>query len=260
LRDAAGLTIEQVARSLECSDSKISRIERGQVGVTPRDVSDLLKLYGVDEWKGEELLQLARQARRRPWWDIEFHDLPLAYASYEAAAEAIRMYQVLVLPGLLQTQDYARAVLRALRPGLAPPDVEGRIEFRVRQQALLTRPQPPTLHAVLDEAVLRRPIGSVAVMREQLKQLVAWTEYPNVTLQVLQFSTGEHAGMDGPFVVFGFGQADLDVVYLEHTANDFLLEERDAVARYRVLFAHLCEQALEPEESRSFISKASEDL
>jgi transcriptional regulator with XRE-family HTH domain len=261
LRDAAGLTIERVAKRLECSDSKISRIEKGQVSVVPRDVQDLLDLYQVDNWKREELLQLARQARRRPWWEVEFHDLPLAYASYFAAAAAIRTYQVLLVPGLLQTEDYARAVLRALRAGLEPPDVEGRVEFRIRQQAILGRPEPPHLHAVLDETVLRRPVGSASVMREQLKRLVELAEYPNVTLQILPFAAGEHAGMDGPFTILEFDQAgELDVVYVENTTNDVLLEETDAVARYRVLFAHLCEQALDPDESRSFISKASEGL
>jgi len=261
LRDAKGLTIERVARHLECSDSKISRIEKGQVSALPRDVSDMLDLYHVDDGKRSELLQLARRARRRPWWEVEFHDLPLAYASYQAAALATRTYQVLLVPGLLQTQDYARAVLRALRAGLDPPDVEGRVEFRMRQQALLTHPNPPSLHAVLEEAVLRRPVGSVAVMRQQLKQLLEWTEHPNVTVQVLRFVAGEHAGMDGAFTIYTFDEtAELDVVYLEHTANDFLLEDADAVARYRTLFAHLGEQALGPEESRSFVSKASKDL
>jgi transcriptional regulator with XRE-family HTH domain len=260
LRDAAGLTIERVAQHLECSDSKISRIERGQVSATPRDVGDMLDLYPVDDWKREELVQLARQARRRPWWEVEFHDLPLAYASYEAAAVTIRTYQVQLVPGLLQTEDYARAVLRALRPGLEPPDVEGRIEVRIRQQAILTRPDPPGLHAVLDEAVLRRPVGSAAVMRQQLERLMTWIEHPNVTVQVLPFAAGEHAGMDGAFVLFGFGGPPEDVVYLENTTNDFLLEEGDAVARYRVLFGHLREQALDPEESRALISKASNHL
>jgi transcriptional regulator with XRE-family HTH domain len=261
LRDAAGLTIERVAQHLECSDSKISRIERGQVSATPRDVGDMLDLYPVDDWKREELVQLARQARRRPWWEVEFHDLPLAYASYEAAARTIRTYQVQLVPGLLQTEDYARAVLRALRPGLEPPDVEGRIEVRIRQQAILTRPEPPGVHAVLDEAVLRRPVGSAAVMRQQLERLLTWIEHPNVTVQILPFAAGEHAGMDGAFVLFGFGgPPEMDVVYLENTTNDFLLEEGDAVARYRVLFGHLREQALDPEESRAVISKASNHL
>jgi transcriptional regulator with XRE-family HTH domain len=258
LRDAAGLTIQRVAQHLECSDSKISRIERGQVSATPRDVGDMLDLYPVDDWKREELVQLARQARRRPWWEVEFHDLPLAYASYEAAARTIRTYQVQLVPGLLQTEDYARAVLRALRPGLEPPDVEGRIEVRIRQQAILTRPEPAGVHAVLDEAVLRRPVGSAAVMRRQLERLLTWIEHPNVTVQILPFAAGEHAGMDGAFVLFGFGgPPEMDVVYLENTTNDFLLEEGDAVARYRVLFGHLREQALDPEESRAVISKAS---
>lgn len=258
LRDAAGLTIERVAQHLECSDSKISRIERGQVSTSPRDVGDMLDLYPVDDWKREELVQLARQARRRPWWEVEFHDLPLAYASYETAARTIRTYQVQLVPGLLQTEDYARAVLRALRPGLEPPDVEGRIEVRIRQQAILTRPEPPGVHAVLDEAVLRRPVGSAAVMRQQLERLLTWIEHPNVTVQILPFTAGEHAGMDGAFVLFGFGgPPEMDVVYLENTTNDFLLEEGDAVARYRVLFGHLREQALDPEESRALISKAS---
>jgi transcriptional regulator with XRE-family HTH domain len=260
LRSNAGLTIEHVAQPLKCSDSKISRIEKGQVSAQPRDVEDLLTLYGVNDLKRDELLQLARQARRRPWWEVEYHDLPLAYASYEAAAAVISTYQALVVPGLLQTEDYARAVLRALRPGLSPPDVEGRIDFRVKQQSLLTRPDPPQLHVVLDEAVLRRPVGSAAVMRQQLGRLLEWTERPNVSVQVLRFAAGEHAGMDGPFVIFGFGTPGEDAVYLEHTTNDFLLEEGDAVARYRVLFGHLREQALDTEESRRFISKASKDL
>jgi transcriptional regulator with XRE-family HTH domain len=261
LRVVAGLTIERVAQHLECSDSKISRIERGQVSATPRDVGDMLDLYPVDDWKREELVQLARQARRRPWWEVEFHDLPLAYASYEAAARTIGTYQVQLVPGLLQTEDYARAVLRALRPGLEPPDVEGRIEVRIRQQAILTRPEPPGVHAVLDEAVLRRPVGSAAVMRQQLERLLTWIEHPNVTVQILPFAAGEHAGMDGAFVLFGFGgPPEMDVVYLENTTNDFLLEEGDAVARYRVLFGHLREQALDPEESRAVISKASNHL
>lgn len=261
LRDAAGLTIEQVAQHLECSDSKISRIEKGQVGALPRDVADMLDLYRINDWKRDEILQLTRQARRRPWWEIEFHDLPLAYASYEAAARTISAYQVLVVLGLLQTEDYARAVLRALRPGLQPLDVEGRVEVRVRQQAILTRPEPPRLHVVLDEGVLRRPVGSAAVMRRQLERLIEWSERPNITIQVLRFAVGEHAGMDGAFVVYGFGgPAETDVVYLENTTNDFLVEEADAVARYQLLFAHLCEQALGAEESRSFISKAGKDL
>ncbi len=237
MRDAAGLTIEQVAQHLECSDSKISRIEKGQVGALPRDVADMLDLYRINDWKRDEILQLTRQARRRPWWEIEFHDLPLAYASYEAAARTISAYQVLVVLGLLQTEDYARAVLRALRPGLQPLDVEGRVEVRVRQQAILTRPEPPRLHVVLDEGVLRRPVGSAAVMRRQLERLIEWSERPNITIQVLRFA-----------------------VYLENTTNDFLVEEADAVARYQLLFAHLCEQALGAEESRSFISKAGKDL
>jgi hypothetical protein len=146
-----------------------------------------------------------------------------------------------------------------LRPGLEPPDVDGRVEFRMRQQAILTRPEPPSVHAVLDEAVVRRPIGSAAIMRRQLERLIEWTGRPNLTVQVLRFAAGEHAGMDGSFVIFGFGPEG-DVVYLENTTNDFLIEEGDAVARYRVLFEHLRQQALEPDESRIFISKASKDL
>jgi transcriptional regulator with XRE-family HTH domain len=261
LRDGNGLTLEQAAHHLGCSDSKLSRIEKGQVGATPQDVSQLLALYGTDPSKRDELMQLTEQARRRPWWEVEFSDLPLAYASHLAAAVEICTYQVLLVPGLLQTEDYARAVLRALRSGLDPPDVEGRVEIRTRQQAILTRPNPTRFHAVLDEAVLRRPIGSAAMMRQQLKQLLEWTDHPNVTVQVLRFASGEHAGMDGAFMLFTFDDAaGLDVVYLENTANDVVLEQADMVARYRVLFAHLCEQALDPTRSRSFISKASKDL
>jgi Domain of unknown function (DUF5753) len=226
-------------------------------------IAAMLRLYGAADARHEELLQLARQARRRSSLDVEFQGLPTrAFASYEAAALAIDMYQVLLVPGLLQIEDYARAVLRVLRPGLEPLDIEDRIELRMTQQAtVLQRPDPPSFHAVLDEAVLRRPVGSAEIMKQQLKRLVERSEDENITLQVLRFATGEHAGMDGAFVILGFGTvAEPGVVYLEHTTNDFLLEKADAVARYRALFAHLCEQALDPGDSRSLISKALRDL
>jgi transcriptional regulator with XRE-family HTH domain len=262
LRDAAGLTIEQVAENLECSSSKISRIETARVGATPRDVRDMLRLYGVTDGRLDELQQVAREGRQRSGWYAEYRGLPnWTLADLEAEAFSVEMYSALVIAGLLQTADYARAVLRAIRHDLKPEEIESRVELRLQRQARLAQEAPPTVWVVLDEAVLRRLIGGREVMRTQLDHLVKAAELPSVTLQVLPFSAGAHAGLDGEFTIINFPETvDPDVVYIENTMSDLYLDEPGAIRRYRNLFDHLRAAALAHGESVAFLASVAKEL
>jgi len=256
LREEAGLTIERVAKSMECSDSKISRIENGQVGASPRDVRDMLELYEVPAQQRDALIEIAREARQKGWWHA-YRDLSVVPASIglEDTATAMRMYAALVVPGLLQTRDYASAVLRALQPGLDAEELERWVDLRIRRQSLLDRADAPALWAILDEAALRRPVGGARVMAEQLRRLAAAAKRPNVTLQVLPFGAGEHAGMDGGFTVFGFSRsADSDVVHLDNTTGDLYLENPEEIRRYNEVFEQLRTAALGPAESLAMVA------
>jgi transcriptional regulator with XRE-family HTH domain len=261
LREAAGLTIEQVAAMLECSDSKISRIETGQVGATPRDVRDMLEIYGVANEQRAELIQIAREARQKGWWHA-YGDVPVPPAVvFEAEAFSMSIFQSSVVPGLLQIEDYARAVLRATRPELPLDQIERRVELRMARQSILTRDQPPVLWAVLDEAVIRRLIGGPEVMRQQLERLSEADALPNVTLQLLPFARGEHAGLGGEFTLIGFPDpGDLDVVYIEMPSTDLWLEDPASVRQYHHLFDLLRAAALSPAESAELITKAAKEL
>ena len=261
LREEAGWTIDRVAEAMECSDSKISRIETGQVGATPRDVRDMLQIYGVDEEQRDELVQMAREARQKGWWHA-FGDIPVpAIVGFETAASSISLYAALVIPFLFQTSDYARAVLRALRGDMRPEELERLFELRMARQSLVTQPEPPLFWVVLDEAALRRRVGGPATMHAQLERLKEVAVLPNVTLQVLPFSSGEHAGMDGGFTIIGFAErADPNVVYIENTTSDLYVEDSAAVAKYDSLFNHLRASALAPAESIELLTTVQNDL
>ena len=261
LREQAGLTIEQVANALECSDSKISRIENGQVSAAPRDVRDMLILFGVGGGQQEELVQIAREARQKGWWSSYEDRAITALIGFEAAATSIRTYEVSLVPGLLQTVEYARAVTRAVRPTLRPGEVNHRVAVRTARQAHLPEDDPPELWVVLDEAALRRPVGGPSVMSGQVLHLLEATALPNVTLQVLPFDTGEHAGMDGSFTIYGFADpADKDVVYLENAISDLYVERPEDVRRYAMLFNHLRAAALKPGDSSAFMADLLKEL
>jgi transcriptional regulator with XRE-family HTH domain len=262
LREAAGLTIERVAEAMECSVSKISRIETGRVRVSPRDVRDLLELFEVRGEPRDKLIQLARDARKAGW-SHEYSDVRFVpvFIDFEAAAMAIQNFESLLVPGLLQTNEYARAVLRALHPGLPPQQIERRVELRIARQALLRQAEPPGIWIVLDEAVLRRQVGGPEVMREQLYRLAQASELANITLQVLPFSAGQHAGMDGAFTVLTFPDpADLDVVHLENATGELYLEAAEDVQRYSRLFDHLRAVALGPGNSAELLLKLAKGL
>ena len=256
LREAAGLTIDRVAEALECSQSKVSRIETGQVSATPRDVRDMLELYRVSDAQREAMVQIAREARQQGWWQ-KFVDVPdgvPAYVGLETAATSIDVYMALLVPALLQTPDYARAVIAAVRPDLPRSELDRRVELRLRRQDLLGQERPPRMRVLLDDTVLRRPVGGPAVMAAQRRRLLADAGRPAVTIQVLEVGAGAHAGMDGPFTIFGFpAPAERDVVALDSAADALYLEDAEDVARYRRVFELLLPAARSPEVSAAII-------
>lgn len=256
LRDQARLTIDDVAEKLNCSASKISRIETGHVGVNPKDARELLRLYGLPDDQVEALVRLARQARLKGWWHAYQEVFTGAFVGLEAEASSLRAYQALLVPGLLQTEDYMRAVIRAARPDATAAQVDIRVRARLARQRLLTEADPPQYWTVIDEAVLCRSVGGPRVMLEQLRWLADRATLPNVTIQVLPFSAGAHAGMEGPFLILGFPeQADPDVVYVDHTTAGIYLEDPAEILRYTLVFDHLRAAALGPDDSLTSITE-----
>jgi hypothetical protein len=202
------------------------------------------------------MVQIAREARQRGWWQ-KFVDVPdgvPAYVGLEAAATSIDVYMSLIVPALLQTPDYARAVIAAVRPDLPASELDRRVELRLRRQELLDQERPPVLRVLLDDALLRRPVGGPGVMAAQRRRLLADADRPAVTIQVLEVAAGAHAGMDGPFTIFGFqAPAERDVVALDSAADALYLEGPEDVARYRRVFELLLPAARSPGDSAAII-------
>jgi transcriptional regulator with XRE-family HTH domain len=257
LREAARLTCEEVAEHLECSTSKISRIETGRVSVSPRDVRDMLDLYGVSAQQGASLVQLARDSRQKGWWHAYSDTIQPRFATYiglESAASEIRIYEVTLIPALLQTEDYARTVIAAGIVGGDHDGVERNVELLMARQPPLTSDDPPRLWAVLDEAALRRTVGGAGLMRLQLDHLLDLSRLPNVAIQVIPFGAGAHPAMGRPFVILAFPErADPDVVYLEDLTSALYVEDVDEVDRYNMFFNHLRATALSFEDSSALI-------
>jgi len=248
LREACGLTAEQAADAIRGSHSKISRLEHGRVGFKERDVADLLTLYSVTD--GEEraaLLNLAKEANTPGWWHAYSDVLPTwveAYIGLEAAASIVRTYQTQFVPGLLQTEGYARSLLHTGYPSVTEDELSRRSELRVSRQEILGRPGAPQLWAVIDEGALRRPVGGPDAMREQLTHLLDMAEHPAVTIQVLPFKVGGHSACGGPFTILRFAEPDLnDVVYVEQLTTALYLDKPGDVDRYLDAMEQLCLQA-----------------
>lgn len=259
LREAADLTIDEVGEKLECSASKVSRIETGHVGVTPRDARDMLELYGLIGDEREALVQLAREARKPGWWHAYKEVFTGTFVGLEADASSLRAFQALLVPGLLQTETYARAVIRAMRPDSDESEIERRVAARTARQELLSDPNPPEYWAVVDEAVLHRTVGGPEVMATQAHRLLELGQLPHVTIQVVPFTAGAHPGMEGPFLILGFPeQADPDVVYVDSTSGGFFLELTPDVRRYSLMFDHLRAAALKPDDSLALVAQAAE--
>lgn len=264
LREVKGITREEAGYAIRASGSKISRMELGRVSFKERDVTDLLQLYGVDEDETATLVALAVQANTPGWWHKYGDVLPdwfQVYVGLEEAASLIRLYEVQFVPGLLQTADYARAVVRLGQPGAAPEEIERRISLRMGRQELLTKPGGPRLWAIVDEAALRRPIGGKEVMRAQLEQLILATEEPQVTLQVMPFRSGGHAAEAGAFTIMRFPEPDLpDVVYLEQLTSALYLDKRDDVEKYTEVMERLSVESESPERSVDILSGMLEEV
>ena len=256
LREAKGITRDDAGYLIRSSDSKISRMELGRVSFKERDVADLLTLYGItDDHERQALLGLARQANTPGWWHRYGDLLPgwfQAYIGLEEAATLIRTFEVQFVPGLLQTEAYARAVITQGNPDAPAEEVERRVDLRRRRQQLLTRPAPdaPRLWAVVDEAALRRPIGGRPVLRGQLERLVEATELANVTVQVLLFGVGGHAAEGGAFTVLRFAEPDLpDVVYVEQLTSALYLDKPEDVDAYVAVMNRLDVESAPPRQT-----------
>ncbi len=260
LREAKGITREDAGYAIRASGSKISRMELGRVSFKPRDVADLLTLYGVtDEEERTALLSLADQANTPGWWHRYSDVLPSwfeVYVGLEGAASLIRTYEVQFVPGLLQTAGYARAVIMLGYADAPAEEINRRVDLRMARQQLLIRPGKLRLWAVVDEAVLRRPIGGPEVMRGQLQALIEAAELPNVTLQVLPFSVGGHAAAGGAFSILRFPEPDLpDVVYVEQLTSALYLDKREDVEHYRKVMERVCVEAEPPERTAEILSR-----
>ncbi|ARF55802.1 helix-turn-helix domain-containing protein [Streptomyces gilvosporeus] len=260
LREDKGMTAEQVAERLLVSQSKISRLENGRRSISQRDVRDLCSVYEVEDHRiVDSLMQMAKDSRQQGWWHA-FGDIPYSvYIGLETEAASLRVYESLLVPGLLQTPGYAEAVIPGAVPELAPENLEKRIQVRMRRQERVDDPKRPLrLWVVLDESALRRVVGSHLVMREQLDHLVEMSNLPHVTVQVLPYDTGAHAGMSGTFSILEFDDAsDSSVVYIEGVTSDLYLEKTNDVHKYTIMYEHLRAQALNADQSREFIARAA---
>lgn len=267
LRESAGVSRTDAGWAIRGSESKISRLELGRVGFKVRDVDDLLTLYKLDDpEERERLLTLARDANNPGWWQ-RYDDLtPQWFHSYlglEMAADLIRTFELQFVPGLLQTSDYARAVAQLGRQdqSLSRAERERLVSLRMSRQEVLTRQRPARLWAVIDEAVLRRPIGSRAILKAQLEHLIEAARRHNVTLQIIPFDKGGYTATGGAFTLLRFNDADLpDIVYIEHLTSAVYLDKREELDTYVVTMDALSITAAQPRETESILRRAIADL
>ncbi|MEU9730660.1 helix-turn-helix transcriptional regulator [Streptomyces sp. NPDC048002] len=262
LRELKGMTAEEVAERLLVSQSKISRLENGRRSISQRDVRDLCGVYEVEDVRiVDSLMQMAKDSRQQGWWH-SFGDIPYSvYIGLETDAASLRVYDPQVVPGLLQTKSYAEALIQGALPEVTPGDIDKRVQVRLRRQERISAPDNPLrLWAVLDEAALRREVGSRHVMIEQLEHLIEMSRLPHVTVQVIPFTMGAHPGVSGQYAILEFPDAaDSSVVYIEGVTSDLYLEKAQDVQKYSVMYEHLRAQALNADQSREFISKAAKD-
>jgi transcriptional regulator with XRE-family HTH domain len=266
LRAEHGLTIEQVqeASGGDIKAPSISRWENGERSIRPADLRLLLDIYDIHGDQREALLTLARQARERGWWQSYASAIPewfQVYLGLEAEASLIREYAAELVPGLLQTASYASAFLHAPPAPAAEDELTRRITVRMARQERLTGEDPPEYWTVLNEAVIRRPVGGPEVMREQLARLAELAALPHVNIQILPFAAAEHAAMEGSFSTLGFPEpGDPGVVYMDSKAGSLYLEQPAEIDHYARMFSHLVAKALDPDQSRRMITQAAVDL
>ncbi|WP_327066324.1 helix-turn-helix domain-containing protein [Kitasatospora sp. NBC_01302] len=264
LREEAGLTAEQVGAELSCHASKIGRIENGRSGVRALDLREMFSLYRVTDQKTrDQLTGLAKESRKRGWWHV-YNDVlsptTAEFLSLEASASHIRSYEPLLVPGLLQTEDYVRGLMTGGRVGSPPDEIEKRVRLRMERQARFVAEDPQQLWAVIGEGALRKKIGGTEVMRGQLQRLLSACDQPNVTLQVLPFEVGAHPGVEGAFTALSFPEQDeQDVILIEAMTSTLYLETEQQVSRYKFAFNHIRAAALAPQQSQEVLERMLHD-
>jgi len=256
LRQEKGLTVEQVAARLMCSPSKVSRMETSFRAGTLRDVRDLCDLYGVtDDAERDRMMSLAREGKQTGWWQGYDLDYFATYVGLEAEAAGIKYFQSTIVPGLMQTPDYARAMHEAGIPKFSPERIDQLIEVRLTRQRLLAQEPPLRLDAVLDEAVLHRAVGGPTVMTAQLDRLIEASNQPNITMQVIPYRVGAHPAMDSTFNILEFAGGMPSVVYVEGLVGWIYVERPQDIDRYQQVFEHLRTVALSPQDSVELLAK-----
>lgn len=262
LRELKGMTAEEVAERLLVSQSKISRLENGRRSISQRDVRDLCGVYEVEDVRiVDSLMQMAKDSRQQGWWH-SFGDIPYSvYIGLETDAASLRVYDPQVVPGLLQTRQYAEALITGALPETASADVDKRVQVRLRRQERISAPENPLrLWTVMDESAVRRVVGNRSLMRDQLEYLVEQSQLPHVTVQVIPFDMGAHPGLNGQYAILEFPDAaDSSVVYIEGVTSDLYLEKANDVQKYSVMYEHLRAQALNVDQSRQFIADIAKD-
>ena len=259
LRETASVTRDDAGYHIRASGSKISRMELGRVSFKERDVTDLLEFYGVDDLaEREKLVQLTREANATPWYQ-KFQDVVPdwfhVFVGLEEAAQLIRVYEVQFVPGLLQTEEYARAVILQGAPSLDPDEVERRVALRMGRQKLLRRENPPRYWVIMDEAALRRPMGGRDVHVGQIERLIDLVGEPNITIQVMPFRYGGHAAEGGAFTIMRFPETDLpDVVYMEYLTGAHYIDKPEEVERYAAVMERLSVAGTSPDRTREILS------
>jgi transcriptional regulator with XRE-family HTH domain len=257
MREDFGLLPEAVAAQLGWSRSKVSRIETGRTTPRRADVVAVCDLYGIDSSDKARLVQLASEARQRGWWAAYADVFTGSYIGLEDNASLVWQWEARAIPALLQTEDYARAVISQLCP---QEGVERRVMARMARRTLLNRPDAPRFEAVIDEAVIRRPIGGQQTMAEQLWALLACAKRPNIAIRVLPFSAGGHAGLEGALTVLSFADdIDPDVAYVEGAGGDLYVESRDPIDRCRLILEQVSEAALSPEDSIRLFTEVKDE-
>jgi transcriptional regulator with XRE-family HTH domain len=262
LRHSAGLNIEEVAKELQCSPTKISRIETGQRGAILRDVRDLCRLYGVSATEQDQLLALTRESKERAWW--QGYDIDPTFRTLiglQSAATAIAEYQPSFIPGLLQTPEYARAILRGMGEFMAEQEIDERVTLRTTRQQILDRADPPYLSFIVDEAAIRRLVGGPEVLRRQLDALLGSIDRPRISVQVIDYSAGAHPGLTSNFAIVEIeGSAASSIVFVEGHQGDFYLEAETDLKRYRRIFDQLRSIALSPQRTGEFIAAVRDQI
>jgi transcriptional regulator with XRE-family HTH domain len=265
-RQTSGLTQEKVASEMDWSLSKVIRIESGSSGISANDLKALLQLYGVkDPGQVDSLVALARAARERSWWsayrDVASQSL-LQLIEYESEAHAVRQFETLFIPGILQTEDYARAVLQNhYDEGPGSEQLRALVELRTRREDLFDAENGPSFHFVLDEAVVHRLVVGPSVMRRQLRRLIEVANRPNITIEIVPFSAGLHPGMKGPFEIIEFADPPVsDIVYLEGPRVDIISDDPEEILKYREAFERLVKASLGPRDSLTLIARIADEM